>query len=187
MANKAKAQKPRTVRAASSRRSSELGGRDDRQSNSTQAESKGPDMNANFAPNLENATSAARDQFEKASQSAYRSYDEFSKFQRENWEAFVAASQIFAKGAEGISKAWMSFTQDAVESAAAASKALIGAKTLREVVDVQNDFAKGSFDKFVAESTKLSEATVKVVNEAAEPLTARLNLAAEKMFKPVAL
>ena len=135
---------------------------------------------------FENITTGSREQFEKASQSAYKSFEDISKFQKDNWEAFVAASQIAAKGAETIGRAWMALTQEAMENAASTAKALIGAKTLREAVDLQQDFAKTNFDKFVAESTKLSEIGVKVANEAFEPITARVNVAVEKILKPVA-
>ena len=142
---------------------------------------KGPAMTS-----FENVATTSREQFEKASQNAYRSLEDYSKFQKDNWEAFVAASQIAAKGAETIGRAWMALTQEAMENAASTAKALIGAKTLREAVDLQQDFAKTNFDKFVAESTKLSEIGVKVANEAFEPITARVNVAVEKILKPVA-
>lgn len=129
---------------------------------------------------------ATREQIEKASASAFKAYEELSKFQKDNYDAYLAASTIFAKGAENVGKAWMSLTQEALENAAQTAKALLGAKTLREAVDLQSDFAKSNFDKLVAEGTKLSELSVKVANEAFAPLNARVNVAVEKMLKPVA-
>lgn len=129
---------------------------------------------------------ASREQFEKASVSAFKAYEELSKFHKDNYDAYLAASSIFAKGAENVGKAWMSLTQESLETAAQTAKALLGAKTLREAVDLQSDFAKSNFDKLVAEGTKLSELSVKVANEAFAPLNARVNVAVEKMLKPVA-
>jgi phasin family protein len=54
------------------------------------------------------------------------------------------------------------------------------AKTLCEAVDVQTDFAKTTFDKLVVEGMKVSEISVKVANEAALPINARLNAAIER-------
>ena len=56
----------------------------------------------------------------------------------------------------------------------------------REIVDLQSEYAKTSFDNIVSEGTKISEMTVKVANEALEPINARMNAAVEKMSKPVA-
>lgn len=140
-------------------------------------------MNTN---SFENVGTAAREQIEKASQTAYKSYEEMTKLQKDNWDAIVASSQIWAKGAEVVGKAWMTLAQDTLENAATTAKALVGVKSLREAVDLQTDFAKGNFDKLVAEGTKMSETVVKVANDAMEPITARVNVTVEKMFKPIA-
>jgi phasin family protein len=136
--------------------------------------------------NYERFFSATKEQVEKASASAFKSYEDLSKFSKENLEAYVTAGTTVAKGLETIGRAWVNFTQETFEAGAQVAKALLSAKTLREAVDVQTDFAKTTFDKLVAEGTKVSEISVKVANEAAEPLNARLNATIEKMLKPVA-
>jgi len=136
--------------------------------------------------NYEKIFGATRERVEKASQSAFKAVEDLQKLSKENLEAYVQASTIFAKGCEQFGKAWMSFTQESLEQSAAAAKALLGAKSVREAVDLQTEFAKTSFDKLVAESTKLSEQSVKTANEAFEPINARFTVAVEKMWKPLA-
>jgi len=129
---------------------------------------------------------STREQFEKAGASALKAYEDLIKFQRENYEAYVASTTILAKGVETVGKVWSELAHESWENFAQATKALLGAKTLREAVDVQSDFAKASFDKLIAESTKLSEMTVKVATEAFQPIGARLNVAVERLLKPIA-
>jgi len=129
---------------------------------------------------------ATKEQVEKASANALKTYEDLSKFSKENLDAYVAAGTTVAKGFETIGKAWVAFTQETFEASAQVAKALLSAKTLREAVDVQTDFAKTTFDKLVAEGTKVSEISVKVANEAVEPLNARFNATIEKFLKPVA-
>ena len=136
--------------------------------------------------NYEKIFGATRERVEKASQTAFKTAEELQKLSKENLDAYVQASTIVAKGFEQIGKAWMAFTQEAFEQSAAAAKALLGAKSVREAVDLQQELAKTTFDKFVAESTKLSEQTVKVANEAFEPINARFTVAVEKLWKPMA-
>jgi len=136
--------------------------------------------------NYERMFSAGKEQVEKASASAFKAYEDLSKFSKENLDAYVAAGTTIAKGYETIGRAWVNFTQETFEAGAAVAKALLSAKTLREAVDVQTDFAKTTFDKLVAEGTKVSEISVKVANEAVEPINARLNAAIEKLLKPIA-
>jgi hypothetical protein len=54
------------------------------------------------------------------------------------------------------------------------------------VIAVNNDYAKASFESFVANSTRISEIGVKATNEAMQPLTAQVGVAIERLKKPVA-
>jgi phasin family protein len=136
--------------------------------------------------NYERMVGSTREQVEKFSQTAVKSAEEMQKLSKENFDACVQAATVMAKGFESLGRAWMSYTQEAMEQSATTAKAMLGVRTLREAVDLQTDFAKTSFDKFVSETTKLSEQGVKVANEASAPLTARFNVSVERMFKPIA-
>lgn len=129
---------------------------------------------------------SAKARVEKASATAFKTYEDLSKFSQENLEAYAAAGTTVAKGFETIGRVWVSFIQETFETGERVADALLSAKTLREAVDMQTDFAKTTFDKLIAEGTKVSEISVKVANEAAEPISARLNAALEKLLKPVA-
>jgi len=126
----------------------------------------------------------AKAQVEKASAQTMKAYEDAAKFNKENLDAFVVAPTTYAKGVESVSKSWAAFAQETFEASANVAKAILGAKTLKEAVDLQTDFAKTTFDKLVAEGTKVSEASIKVTNEALEPINARVNVAVEKMLKP---
>src|SRR3546814_20907428 len=63
-------------------------------------------------------------------------------------------------------------------------KQVLGAKSLNEVVDLQNTFTKSAFDAFVAESTKISELSVTTASEAIEPIKARVDEAVQTMSRP---
>ncbi|WP_207478201.1 phasin family protein [Arenibaculum pallidiluteum] len=136
--------------------------------------------------NYEQVMSVARDQIEKTSQKFFRSYEELASFGKQNVDAVIQSQAIVAKGVEEMSRALIAFGQASLEVGVATGKAMIGVKTVRELVDLQTGFAKSSFDSLVAEGTKLSEIGVKVANEALEPINARVNAAVEKLSKPIA-
>lgn len=116
----------------------------------------------------------------------FKGYEELAAFSKANMEAFVQANTILAKGFEEISKEVMALTKASMETASTTAKAVFAAKTIKDVVDLQSDYAKSSFDKFVANSSKLSELGVKVASDAIAPVTARVNVAVEKVLKPAA-
>jgi len=134
----------------------------------------------------EQAMAMTREHMEKANRQLFQGFDEMTKLQKDNVDAFVSAATVVTRAMEDMGKAYMAYAQAAVDMSLATGKAMLGAKTLHEVVDLQNEYAKTSFDSLLAETTKLSELSVKAANEAMEPIQARVNVAMEKMAKPLA-
>lgn len=135
---------------------------------------------------VEQAVAATKEQVEKASTAALKSYDEYATMNKETVDAYVKASNVFAKGFEDLGKTVFAFAQSQAETNVNAAKALMTAKTINDVVEIQSDLARTQFDAFVAEGTKVSEMSLKVANETVEPIQARFNVVVEKMMKPVA-
>lgn len=134
----------------------------------------------------EQAVELTKEQVAKANAAFLKGYEDAQGFGKGNVDAFVQASTLFAKGAEQISKQVMALTQNSMQSSAATAKALLGCKTLRDVIDLHADYTRSSFDTLVAEGTKLSELSMKVANESAAPIQARVTVAVEKLTKPLA-
>ncbi len=135
----------------------------------------------------EQALNVTKEQVEKASEAFFKSYDEMSAMNKEGVDAFVKAGEVLTKGAESLGKAYFDFAQASAEASVEATKAMMAAKTVKDFVDIQSDFARTSFDNFLSESTRLSEMSVKVANEAFDPLKAQFNTGFEKAFKVPAL
>ena len=135
---------------------------------------------------FEQAAYMTREQFERASKTLFKNYEEFSQLSKENIDAFVKSGTVVAKGFEEAGKAWIDFTRRSLETSVETAKAVMSCKDLREVVDVQSDYARTSFDSLVNEGSKLSELGVKVANEALEPIQSRINVTVEKILKPAA-
>jgi len=136
--------------------------------------------------NMEQAMSMTKEHVEKTSQNLFKGYDQFNTLTQGNYEAVSKSFGIWSKGLEDVSKAWVAFTQGTVDSTMAYGKQVLGAKSLNEFVDLQNTFTKSSFDTFVAESTKISELSVKTASEAIEPLKARVDETVETLSRPLA-
>jgi phasin family protein len=135
---------------------------------------------------IEQAVQLTKENVEKASTAFFKGYDEFSVYSKGNVEAVVKAGSIYARGLEDLSKTMMAISQSQFEASVAAAKAVFGCTTLRQMVDLQTGLARSHFDKFVANGSKLSEISLKVANEALEPIQARVNVAVEKFIKPAA-
>ncbi|WP_340117326.1 phasin family protein [Pelagibius sp. 7325] len=134
----------------------------------------------------EQAIALAQEQVEKASETLFKRYDDFAGLGKDNVDAYVRSTAALTKGIESLNKELMSIAQSAVEANVATTKALFGATTLRELVDLQTEFSRSRFDSAVAESAKLTEMTMALANDAIEPIQISMNATVEKFMKPVA-
>jgi phasin family protein len=133
---------------------------------------------------FEQTVSSTKDQIEKASEQIAHAFGEATAFSKANAEAAVAAGNVVFKGLEDIGREMADYSRSAFDSSVAAGKRYLSAGSLREAIDCQNEFARASFDAYVAEATKLQELSVRIVGAATAPLNARFNAAAETLSKP---
>ncbi len=97
----------------------------------------------------------------------------------------MAASKILASGLQDISKGMAASSKATVEESVSFTKSLLGVKSVKEAVDLQSGFARSSIEKAVSETNKVTDASVKLAEQAIAPLTARLTLAVEKFGKAI--
>jgi len=112
-----------------------------------------------------------------------KSAEDLVAFNQGNVEAFMKSSQIWATGLQDLGKLFAANAQAQIDESVATVKALTSVKSLKEAVDLQSSLAKSTVEKLVAESGKLSDASLKLAEQAMAPLTARVTLAAEKFGK----
>jgi len=112
--------------------------------------------------------------------------EELADLARANVEAVVEASRVATEGARSISQNVVAKQRDGFEQAADAVRTLAAAKSPTEYLQLQGDFARSSFDRAVAETSKLTESLVKLAGEAFQPLSSRASANAERFNTLVA-
>ncbi|MAE51648.1 MAG: hypothetical protein CMH27_07540 [Micavibrio sp.] len=133
----------------------------------------------NTNPMMEKMMTQGKTQFDKLAKDA-------TDMNREHVEACVKSSTIFAKGCEDMMKTMMSIAQSAAERQGKFFKEAMSAKTLNEWTEVQNKIAQTNFDDFMSSATKLTEMSVKVLNEAVEPINAQVTKGIQQASKSMA-
>ena len=103
-----------------------------------------------------------------------------------NLEAVAQANTAAVAGAKRLNTEIAAYVKAAYEANLAAAKALAGAKTVQEAVELQNGHVRASFDTAIAKGTELSEVALAVANDVAEPLQARTQVALDKLMTPLA-
>ena len=112
--------------------------------------------------------------------------EELADLARANVEAVVEAGRVAAEGARSIGQDVVAKQRDSFEQAADAIRSLAEAKSPTEYLQLQGEFARASFDRAIAESSKLTESLVKLAGEAFQPLSNRATANAERFNTLVA-
>ncbi|GAB5349193.1 phasin family protein [Alteriqipengyuania sp. 357] len=108
---------------------------------------------------------------------------EMVTFQRANAEAMAEASKILFTGMQDMTRTAVEEGRRAADQMSEDARLMAAAKSPTELVKLQGDILRRSFDSVVATSSKNTEAWIKLTNDAFAPLTSRMSEAVDKMNK----
>ena len=114
---------------------------------------------------------------------AMKTAEELMAFSQGNLEAMVRSGQIWASGMQDLGKQMAATAQASFDETMSTFKALTSAKSLKDAFDLQATLARTTLEKTLAESGKLTDASMKLTEQTLAPLTARVTLAMEKFAK----
>jgi len=138
-----------------------------------------------FAP-FQTILTEANERSQELVKKSQKVAEELADLARANVEAVVEAGRVATEGARSIGQDVVAKQRDSFEQAADAIRSLAEAKSPTEYLQLQGDFARASFDRAVAESSKLTESLVKLAGEAFQPLSNRASANAERFNTLVA-
>jgi phasin family protein len=114
---------------------------------------------------------------------AMKTAEELVTFSQGNLEALVKSGQIWAAGVQDIGKQIAANAQAQFDETMSAFKAISSARSLKDAFDLQAGLARSTLEKTLTESGRLTDASMKLTEQALAPLTARFSLAIEKFAK----
>jgi phasin family protein len=100
---------------------------------------------------------------------------EMAALQQGTIKAAMQSSTILFDGMQELTRDMVSVAQKAIENGVAHSKATRGAKSIHQFVQMNQDYAKNRMAKAVAEGTRLTEQSMKLAEQAAQPVTLHIS------------
>ena len=97
-------------------------------------------------------------------------FEAFQKFGKEQFDAASAAMSEVAKGLQAIATEAGDYSKKSFEDSSALVEKLVGAKKIDEAISLQTEYAKTSYEGFVAQATKMGEMYQAVAKEAFKPV-----------------
>ncbi len=122
----------------------------------------------------------------QAGAEAFKGYGDVVSYGKDSVDAVMKSNALFVKGVQDINKALFGFAQASLDDSAAATKKLLGCKTVTDVIDAQTELARAGYAKAIEDSRRIADMSVKLAEEAAQPLTKQVSATVEKFSKPIA-
>jgi phasin family protein len=98
----------------------------------------------------------------------------FIPFGAEDVDAVARSSVALADGVQAFGRALIEMQRLSVSTGLSAARALVDARNLQDVIEVQRRFVNGSVEKAVRDTGGLAELANRVVTEAWSPLAPRV-------------
>jgi len=112
-----------------------------------------------------------------------KSAEQFVAFGKGNLEAMTQSSQIWTAGIKDIAEKATATMQSSFQETMDAFKALTSVKSLKEAMEMQSAMARSAMEKTMSVQTSLTEASLKLSEQAMAPIAARVTAAVETFAK----
>lgn len=128
------------------------------------------------------AQTKAKEAFEKSS-AVLGDYAEFAKG---NVEAVVESGKILAEGMQDMGTNLVAESRATFETVSSDIKEMAAAKSPTDLIQLQSEMLRKSFDSAMAYGSKNTEAMIKIAGDAIAPISSRVSIAVEKVRQTAA-
>jgi len=97
-------------------------------------------------------------------------FEDYQKLGKDQFEAVTSAATSFAKGWQTIAAETTDYSKRSLENGSAYVEKLLRANSLDSAVQIQSEFAKTSYEGFVAQVTRFTELYSDLAREAFKPV-----------------
>jgi hypothetical protein len=99
----------------------------------------------------------------------FNQFEDFQKLSKDNIDLAVKSFGATSKNVQAIATETADFSKKAFESSSAAIEKLVAVKSLDKAFEVQSDFAKSSYEGFVAYASKVGELYADIAKDTVKP------------------
>ncbi|WP_375272469.1 phasin family protein [Sphingomonas sp.] len=153
------------------------------QSDHTTAATTAPDSQEDdtMTDTMQNTAETMQANAQDAMSKGKQAFDDMTAFGQGNVEAMVESTRVAVKGMEAMAQARAAFAKQSFETTVQTLKSMSEVRSPADLFKLQGAYLRNSMDALVAETSRSTEATLKLVGEIAQPIQNRVALAAEKV------
>ena len=98
-----------------------------------------------------------------------QTFEDAGKFGKEFMDNGLKSLASFSKGVQAIAVESTEYAKKSFENGRSTLEKLVAAKSLEKAIEIQTDYAKSSYEAFVAEATKLSDLYAELFKDSYKP------------------
>jgi hypothetical protein len=98
-----------------------------------------------------------------------KNFEDLQQVSKENMEVTMKSAESISKGAQAIATEVADYSKKAFEDGSAMLEKLFGVKSLEKAIELQSEYAKTSYEGFVAKATKIGELYAGLAKESYKP------------------
>jgi phasin family protein len=99
-----------------------------------------------------------------------KAVDDFQRMGQGNYAAMVRSYGELNKGLQAIAARWAEFSKRSFDDAARAWEQIIRAKSFERAMEIQSDYAKNAYDRWMAEMSKIGEIYSSTASDVYKPV-----------------
>ena len=104
----------------------------------------------------------------------FTSFEDYQKYAKEQMDALSTTSTGLTRTVQQIATEASDYSKKSLEQGAAALEKLFGAKSLEKAFEIQSEYAKGAYEAFVAQATKMGDLYTTLAKDAFKPMEGAL-------------
>ncbi len=98
-----------------------------------------------------------------------KNFDDLQQVSKENVDLAMKSVGTVSKSAQAIATEIADYSKKSFEESTAALEKLFGVKSIEKAIEVQTAYAKGAYEGFVAEATKIGDMYTAMAKETYKP------------------
>ena len=107
-----------------------------------------------------------------------KNFEDMQKMSKDSMDATMKSFGALSKTGQAIATELADYSKKSFEDSTKVVEKLFGAKSLDKAIEIQTDYAKTSYEGFVAEATKIGELYLDFAKEAYKPFESYMAKAA---------
>jgi hypothetical protein len=107
--------------------------------------------------------------------------EEFQKVSKDNYDAALRSYGELKKGFQAVAARITDYSKRSFEDATRTFEELVGAKSLEHAIEIQSQYAKKTYDNWMAEASKIGELYVAAARDAYKPVEQAVTKSTKKV------